>query len=538
MTGLWKINMVQNYTTKQEFNKLSFKKEDTFSARALGLDGNTKDIIIKLLDGRTFPAKVDTFLNDELNNHLFKFVVKGFDNGNIILKILSQEGNEEKYNNSQFPENLIEDLLNNLDFTVKKEDVNILKGMLKHSIPLNEENFIEIKSFNDFIEKANSSQDEINNFINKYISSKGIDVDSDKGIFIKETLQNFLKEVKELDLNKVLMMKENGIDFNTDEIKAFKKVIDKDFNIFNNVNEIKELIKNEVQGYNKEISYNANGNLNNIQNEDLKILNNKVGLNNINLQDNVNNIKNDTIISRSNNTNGIIGNNENDTINKNQESNLNRNNVENVKVLVKESVVQNPLKYFEIIENFDIKLSAESIKGDIKEKLDLLKDSINEIIKYSRNESETTSKIMSMMENRLNEFKTFNTINNNYYYLNLPIDFDKEQCDCKLIIKDERSKGKKIDSNNVKIATSIATTNMNIVDAYITVLNNLATIDIEVEEKYIKIFEAFKKILVEDLSNNNYVFNVNIKKKIEEFSLNNCSNFFDDNDFGVLNVIV
>ncbi len=577
MTGLWKINMVQNYTTKQEFNKLSFKKDDTFSARVLRLDGDTKDVIIKLLDGRVFPAKVEGFLNNPLDNYLFKFVVDGFDGGNLILKILSEQNKGTGEKNSEILGDLIDDLMKNLDFTVDKEDINILKGMLKHSIPLNEENFVEIKALNEFIEKANSSDDEVNSFINKYLNSKGVDENTPKGTFIKETLQSFFKEIGGLDLNKLLLMKENGIEFTEDNIKAFKNIVDKDFNLFNNIDEVKEFIKNEIQGNNKTMTntnYNDAMTKNNILSKDNNnILNKDNNIfykdNNIESNNSMQNpvkeeaikqeneakisqlgieveeklekfIKEDKAINRNEaivkenkmthksevivkNENSILPSKEDTMVN----SQLNRN-----------SITEKLLKDVNQLFNFDNKINESIVKEEIKDKLNLLKTNISEMLKLSNNDSENISKIFNLLEGRFNEFKLFNTLNNNYYYLDIPVNVKEENYDCKLVIKDERAKGKKIDSNNIKIATSVSTIYMNTVDAYITVLNNSASIDIEAEAQFVKLLDIFKEKLLEDLSTNQYNFKVKIKERKQDFSFANCRTFFEDEDFSSLNVRV
>ena len=75
-----------------------------------------------------------------------------------------------------------------------------------------------------------------------------------------------------------------------------------------------------------------------------------------------------------------------------------------------------------------------------------------------------------MFNQKLNDVKLFNSISQQYYYLDLPINVKDNEYQFKLIIKDDRKKGKKIDSTNVKIATSIKTINMGTVDAYIKII--------------------------------------------------------------------
>ena len=58
----------------------------------------------------------------------------------------------------------------------------------------------------------------------------------------------------------------------------------------------------------------------------------------------------------------------------------------------------------------------------------------------------------------------FNTISNEYYYLDVPINREMTEYPCKLIIKDNRKDGKKIDRTDVKIVVTVKTVNLGVVD--------------------------------------------------------------------------
>jgi len=161
-----------------------------------------------------------------------------------------------------------------------------------------------------------------------------------------------------------------------------------------------------------------------------------------------------------------------------------------------------------------------------------------QLIKTNEDSPSTFNKVMQLIESKIHDFKVFNTLSNDYYYLNVPMNIKEQDYDCKLVIKDERGKGKKIDSRNIKIATSIRTLNMEVVDAFINVNNDYINIDIHSQKAFMDVLEAYRYKLIEDLSCNSYVFNVNIKEKIEKFTLSNCREFFDDNDLSIINVRV
>ncbi len=186
----------------------------------------------------------------------------------------------------------------------------------------------------------------------------------------------------------------------------------------------------------------------------------------------------------------------------------------------------------------DRSITSNMVKDELREKISFIKNDLMELIKLSQKETSTFNNVIQNLETKFQEFKMFNTINNNYYFLNVPLDMKDKEYDCKLIIKDERSKGKKLDTENIKIAASVATVNMEKVDAYLTVNKNSATIEIESEATYVKILERFKGKLINDLMDSKYMFNIFIKEKKHDFSFSNCRSFFEDDDFTTINTRV
>ncbi len=123
------------------------------------------------------------------------------------------------------------------------------------------------------------------------------------------------------------------------------------------------------------------------------------------------------------------------------------------------------------------------IKDQIKLKTEEIKNMVKEIIENKLNlKPETYEKVMNVFEQKINDLKMFNSISEQYYYLDLPINVKENEYQFKLIIKDDRKKSKKIDSKNVKIATSVKTINMGTVDAYIKINNNNMNIDINCDK--------------------------------------------------------
>ncbi|MEG0771881.1 hypothetical protein [Clostridium sp.] len=575
MSGIWKINMVQNFTTKDDFNKLSFKKGDSFVARVLKLDGNTSEVIVRLLDGRTFPAKIEGFINGPLDNYLMKFLVQSAEDGKINIKVLDRQLQDESPLSDQNKGNELKDILEKINFSIEKEDIGIIKDMLKSNIPVNEENFTEIKSLRDFITKINSQPGEEQAFIEKYLNTKGIDGNSEKGSFISETLKKFFSEAKKIDFNTILVMKENKIPFTEENIKSFNKVTKADFDVFKEIDEFSSMIKDIESGKvkNNNRINNSNDHVNNksidgdIDNKFNKELVDSYKVQSKDISNEPKNsslrtfgeLINEKIINKESlsikQLDNLAGEEESSPLKKPIEIKDNRITVENGNIK-KESSTQNlsvettsqglssEEKLIELKkahDSFGVKngVSTEAlVKEEFKEKIGLLKSTLSEMLKFTEDNNNVVNKVFQNIESKLQDFKMFNTLNNDYYYLNVPMNVRDDEYDCKLIIKDERSSGKKLDSKNIKIATSISTINMNTVDAYITVVNNNTSIKIESEEKYVKILEMLKHNLLKELENNQYVFNISVDRKKEEFSLVNCREFFDDKDFSTINTKV
>ncbi|HAR84883.1 MAG TPA: hypothetical protein DCR69_04060 [Clostridium sp.] len=545
MSNVWKINMVQNYTTRDDFNKLTFKKGDSFSARILRLEGSTTDVIIKLLDGRVFPARVDgEILQENLDDYMFKFQLDGFEGGKFLLRILESNVIDSLGNNgdSAIKDPLMEELLKNLDFPVGKEDVPILKSMLKNNIPITEENLLEIKGLKEFIDQSNNSPKELNKFIDKFIEARGLQNNSSEAKQIKETLGRVLNEIKNLKIDDVFVMKALDIKLNEHNIKAFSKVISNEYSILPEIKETTNVIKEQIIGnINKDTQGEAIVNRNSTFIEGDKLIYSEKDSSQpmVSIKESLESkeaiLSSEKMISKE-------GKHSNDIINErtigivNDEDELlgkmashGKDEVGNTNKLIKQ------LKSDIMV---DRSITSTMVKDELREKISFIKNDLMELIKLSQKETSTFNNVIQNLETKFQEFKMFNTINNNYYFLNVPLDMKDKEYDCKLIIKDERSKGKKLDTENIKIAASVATVNMEKVDAYLTVNKNSATIEIESEATYVKILERFKGKLINDLMDSKYMFNIFIKEKKHDFSFSNCRSFFEDDDFTTINTRV
>jgi len=545
MSNVWKINMVQNYTTRDDFNKLTFKKGDSFSARILRLEGSTTDVIIKLLDGRVFPARVDgEILQENLDDYMFKFQLDGFEGGKFLLRILESNVIDSLGNNgdSAIKDPLMEELLKNLDFPVGKEDVPILKSMLKNNIPITEENLLEIKGLKEFIDQSNNSPKELNKFIDKFIEAKGIQNNSSEAKQIKETLGRVLNEIKNLKIDDVFVMKALDIKLNEHNIKAFSKVISNEYSILPEIKETTNVIKEQIIGnINKDTQGEGIVNRNSTISEGDKLIYSKKDSSQpmVSIKESLEN--KEAILSSEKMVNKE-GKHSNDIINERTIGIVNdEDDLLGKMASHGNDEVDSTNKLFKQLKSdimVDRSITSNMVKDELREKISFIKNDLMELIKLSQKETSTFNNVIQNLETKFQEFKMFNTINNNYYFLNVPLDMKDKEYDCKLIIKDERSKGKKLDTENIKIAASVVTVNMEKVDAYLTVNKNSATIEIESEATYVKILERFKGKLINDLIDSKYMFNIFIKEKKHDFSFSNCRSFFEDDDFTTINTRV
>lgn len=509
MAGIWNINSINDINAKKILRKLSFNVGENFSARVINLDKLTGEVLLKLLDGWQFSAKLQNNV-DALTEGLIRFEVEGFEDGKILLKILNS--NEKQQNTEK---SSIETLLKEKGISVGKEDYPLLDKMIKHNIPLTRENISNIKTLVDFQNKIKLNNSEENIFIDKYMQGKGIDPNSNEGSNIKNTLKGFLNELKNISQDDIITLFENNVDLTEENIKSFNSVFKGSSSIYSDIKELKDKLLNIISSEN--ISYqssmsDAEINIQNT-NDNLGIIKDK---NSIDIKDEMNN-----------------------------KQTINSNNTENVKTSLVDEVILNNNEKAEDVLNKGIKKEysiddiAKNIKDQVSNKTEEIKNIIKTVLEQ-KNETkpEAYNNLIQTLDKSINDFKVFNSISNQYYYLDLPVNFANHEYGCKLMIKDERKRGKKIDSTDVKIAASVNTIHMGVVDAYIKVKNSNMDIDIKCEEKWVKLLEIGKDKILSGLSSIGYNIYIKVDEKVEEMNITNCREFFGDNNLGMINVKV
>lgn len=513
MAGIWNVTGGLNININKVRGKLSFDINQIFLAKISQIDKETGEIILKLLDGWKFPAKI---LNSNDNEHLpkdtlMKFQVDSFEDGVIQLKILP--------NNNKEPEVVDEDslqrIIRNDGLNLEKNDIKLLDSMVKHDIPLNKENISEIKNIIKAKDEIAPFEDKCEEFITKLLDSKGIQIQSQKGIENRNILKGFFNQLKDMDVESILSMIENNIDITEDNMKSFNKLISSDFSISKNI----ESLLKEVAGNNNAI---IKGTILEKNIEDINGDNNKNQINGkeeiINLIEKhgkVQHLGNEKI-QIENKANNEVFNNKLENLSKQENSSLDKNK---------------NLKQQQGIINRGI------IKDQITEKIEQTKKMIETLINKNLDDdsgksSESYNKVLSVIGDKINDFRVFNSLSNQYYYLHIPINFNKDDYNCKLLIKDDRKSGKKVDSKNVKMMASVKTINMGTVDAFITIKNKNMNLELTCEKSWTYVFEQGKDKIRDILEGMGYIPRIDVSKKQKEANVVTCRNFFNDVTIG------
>ncbi|WP_254903565.1 hypothetical protein [Clostridium tyrobutyricum] len=672
LAGIWNVNSVYNVNNKKISTKLSFDIGEKFSAKVVKTEDGSGNILLKRSDGWQFPASVE---NPEKisENEMMKFEVSGFEDGKIKLKVVNEEiGNQNPSKGA------IELFIKEKFMNLTEKDYGVIREMLTHNIPLTKDNISNIKTLLDFMNKIQSNPEEKSDFIEKYLASKNISLESSEGKFIIENLKIFFEQLSTLSDKDVLTFIENNIDLNSENIKSFNNIFKNDSSIYREIENLSQKLNMTVVENNMDLNSEGTNVINQIigntkdKQEIISILTNDPGQrkqliedylslknipedsakgkfitsnlskltdgelitfvkNNVGLNSRDTNVINQ-IISDTKDKQKVINILAKDPIQrenlikeylsvqnipensaKGQSiiSNLSKLNDEELITFIKNNIDLNTklgnTKDIEKIinelknnpqerENFiskylsDNDIALESDKGKLVvssyrnllngidgtvdeniEKLNIIKDILNNIelknksqtaIQGSINNTENiikdqinskTQEMINIIKNMIsdgklpianknsiinsviNDFKIFNTVSNSYYYMDVPLKIQNNDYNFKMMIRDERKKGKKIDTTNVKIATSISTENMGIVDAYLSVKNKNMNVNIESIGLWSKILAKGNKKIVESLSELGYNINVEFNEKKEDINISTCREFFQDSELGVIN---
>lgn len=631
MPGIWNVNNGYNVNTRKVSSKLTFEVGEKFTGRIVD-KGDGKDVTIKLADGWQFIAEVDGKVNlDDIK--LVKFQVNGFENGKLKLKVV--QGGNFKDDVEEGDENF-QDVVDKEGLS--KDDIDLLKKMVRHNFSLSKENINKLKTILQFAEKVNSNPEELNAFIEKYIASKGVEIDSEQGKAMKEMLTKFISEFKNMSEDDILTFFENNIDLTKDNIESFNKLFKGDSSIEKILTSIKEkLNESDIKVDIKDVVFNeinkqaeaeekpdanilnkaafskvyAENDPSNNKIDVLNILKTLAGDNSGEVEKSVmpsENVLDKSLMEKLNKSDiadaikEVVGEKISEGNNpKTQASSLieslNRARVEEIlskvdgkevkltdteyKKIVEivqnksdkpmsESTSVNPQKTAsEILRNDKIpsyqensvvipkktensktfvndftsnsimsENKVEGIKSEIKSKIDNVRDIVKELLTHTTAQDSVSGKVADLIKENINDIKVFNSMSNEYYCLNFDISAQMNKYPCKLIIKDNRKEGKKIDTTNAKMILSIKTSNLGDIDGYLTMRENKMDVNLKCDDKYTIVLDNHKKELTDGLSTLGLYVNVKVAAKEQPADIVTARDFFNDITISAIDTMV
>ena len=179
------------------------------------------------------------------------------------------------------------------------------------------------------------------------------------------------------------------------------------------------------------------------------------------------------------------------------------------------------------------------IKEDIKDKINNIRDIVKGLVSQTEVEdSGILDKVMNTIKGNMNDFKVFNSISNEYYYLNLNVNAQNTEYPCKLIIKDNRKDGKKIDTTNTKMVVSVKTINLGDIDGYLTLRNNRIDINLKCDSEFSDVLNMHKTQLSNGLSSLGLLASVTVSSKEKPVDISSCREFFSDVTISAIDIKV
>lgn len=475
----------------KSFLKLSKSREDIFNL--------LEKISENLEDGELKGENINSFINDEDLEFL----------KNIDKELESSSDKDMKANGNKNPNNLdLEKLIkeNNKGLNLSNGDKDInLNDALKKAYENKNSKIDVLNILKTLIKDDNSGvKNTLKNIIlNKTVESLGKEesnslISTIKNLSEEDIVKNILTKAKE---SNTTLSKLNDKDFKEIIKDLTNKNIDINKSELNSIKEAtKQSIINIIRNNGKE-----NNELNSILNKFI-------------LEDSSVGKELQSILSENNI--GIEG---------NKESLVNSIKEEELKNLLKDI---KPLRDGKILEDGVTSKSSNIIEQELKEKGQLIKKIIEDIAHKDGLNTLNLSKDM------INSLKIFNSLSDNYYMLDVPINFKEKEYECKLMIKDDRKSGKKIDSKDVKLVVTVKTINMGTIDGYIKIKDKNFNVDLKCDEYWVKPLDLGKEKLCNLLKDIGYNVNVIVSRRMEDATLTNCREFFNDGSISAIDIRV
>ncbi|MDD3224196.1 MAG: hypothetical protein PHX70_05740 [Clostridium sp.] len=258
MSQISNVSDFSQNINSQDKSSAPMQVGQVFNAKVIETKNQNGEVIIDLGSGNKISAKVDGNVNADLSQ-TNKFLVEGYDNGEIKVRLLPSE------NNSPNLDSKIDEIIKQcFGSSANEQDYAIVKTLMDCGVPLTKDNVIYAKNLLDFQNKMSSTQSSSDQFIKTYLESRNIDLNSVEGKNVSEKISQFLNELKGCDLKDIATLMENNIDVNSKNINSFNSLFKGGESIFSELSEIKSQIENALPSeVNSEVS---------IKNDVLKII--------------------------------------------------------------------------------------------------------------------------------------------------------------------------------------------------------------------------------------------------------------------------
>ena len=589
-----------------------FKQGDTLKGIVVKHDTESNEVTIKLTNGMEIEAEIQGDV--ELKGGILKFEVTEFKDNTLFLKL---SDNKADVIQGEASKKITDEIMNFIiKEGLKKEDYNMLKAMVKYNIPLTRENITTVKSVLEFSGKMNNNPQEIKSFINTYLNSRDIVVNSREGLQIAQKLYEFFKAFSKADLQEVLLFLENNIEFTKENLDSFNK-------LFNSENTMEKVIDAVNEEIGKAIAIEEELLSENTMEKVIDAVNEEIGkviaieeelLSENTVEQSLKQItlKNGdeytgkgkgtevgktimaTLVKESSKSHSINDNIVKDIIKNHSITDDDAKEIiklmknDSNYVMSKETLKENILKHtgrevvlndveaksleaiinkevikdkdinfikslFNNIESKQISVAKELESNDIREnifnisknlaknvteKSEGAKEVIRNIISSLKESNGNSTQILNIMKSNINDLKLFNKINDQYYCLDIPVNFKENEYPCKLIIKDDRKNGKVIDSTNFKVAVSVKTKKLGTVDAFLNVRNRNIDIQLKCNKNVMNLFVISKNKLKDIVESSGFSTKIEVIERTEELQLLSCREFFNDNNIAVVDITV
>ena len=576
-----------------------FKQGDTLKGIVVKHDAESNEVTIKLTNGMEIEAEIQGDV--ELKGGILKFEVTEFKDNTLFLKL---SDNKADVIQGEASKKITDEIMNFIiKEGLKKEDYNMLKAMVKYNIPLTRENITTVKSVLEFSGKMNNNPEKIKSFINTYLNSRDIVVNSREGLQVAQKLYEFFKAFSKADLQEVLLFLENNIEFTKENLDSFNK-------LFNNENTMEKVIDAVNEEIGKAIAIEEELLSENTVEQSLKQITLKNGdeytgkgkgtevgktiMATLVKESSKSHSINDNIVKESSKSHSINDNIVKDIIKNHSITDDDAKEIiklmknDSNYVMSKETLKENILKHtgrevvlndveaksleaiinkevikdkdinfikslFNNIESKQISVAKELESNDIREnifnisknlaknvteKSEGAKEVIRNIISSLKESNGNSTQILNIMKSSINDLKLFNKINDQYYCLDIPVNFKENEYPCKLIIKDDRKNGKVIDSTNFKVAVSVKTVKLGTVDALLDVKNRNIDIQLKCDKSVMNLFVISKNKLKDIVESSGFSSKIEVIERTEELQLLSCREFFNDNNIAVVDITV